>query len=394
MKVDGHVKGVNDDSPVKAARDLQLAAGTASLGILAGFVIFPAMNTKRVTIYDIAKKVGVSHSTVALAMRNHHRISDSRRKQILKVAAEMGYAPDPMLSALATYRTQMQPTKLQNAIAWINHWEQPEKLRGEHREFEGYWRGAEKAARRFGYRLDEIRWEPKFSAKRFEQILLTRGIRGVLIPPHPSPPDWGDFDWAKFSAIRFGLSVPAPDSHLVTSDQQRAIVMALKKISSYGYQRIGMVVGQLLDRNVGGNFSGGFYAAQKLYGISGVQSLFYTDESFYPGQVAKATERLRRWLVKVRPDAVLTADVMIPGLVRELGYRIPKDIALAGTGIDVPVDTGIDQHSEAVGRMAVEMLVSQINLNERGEPSDPSRILIESRWRDGNSLPVKKQPRT
>jgi hypothetical protein len=33
------------------------------------------------------------------------------------------------------------------------------------------------------------------------------------------------------------------------------------------------------------------------------------------------------------------------------------------------------------------MLVSQINLNERGEPEDPSRILIESRWRDGKSLP-------
>jgi len=254
------------------------------------FAIFPAVNTKRVTIYDIARRVGVSHSTVALAMRNHHRISEGRRKQVLKVAAEMGYAPDPMLAALATYRAQIQPAKLQNAIAWINHWEQPEKLRGAHREFDAYWRGAETTARRFGYRLDEIRWEPKFTARRFEQILLARGIRGVLIPPHPSPPAWGDFDWGKFSAIRFGLSVPAPDSHLVTSDQQRAIVMALKKISGYGYQRIGMVVGGLLDRNVGGNFSGGFYAAQKLYGVPGVHSLLYTDENLYPNRAAKAKE--------------------------------------------------------------------------------------------------------
>jgi DNA-binding LacI/PurR family transcriptional regulator len=348
------------------------------------------VNTKRVTIYDIARRVGVSHSTVALAMRNHHRISEGRRKQILKVAAEMGYVPDPMLSALATYRMQMQPTKLQSAIAWINHWEQPEKLRGAHREFDAYWRGAEKAARRFGYRLDEIRWEPEFTARRFEQILLARGIRGVLIPPHPTPPDWGDFDWGKFSAIRFGLSVPAPDSHLVTSDQQRAIVMGLKKISSYGYQRIGMAVGHLLDSNVGGNFSGGFYAAQKLYAVRGVHSLLFTKEGLYLTSPAKAKELLRRWLLKARPDAVLTADPMVPGLARELGYRIPKDIAVAGTGIDVPVDAGIDQHSEAIGRMAVEMLVSQINLNERGEPSDPSRILIESRWRDGDSLPAKK----
>jgi len=347
------------------------------------------MNTKRVTIYDIAKKTGVSHSTVALALRNHHRISEKRRKQIQRVAAEMGYAPDPLLAALAAYRTRSLPAKLQNAIAWINHWEQPEKLRGAHREFDAYWRGAEKAARRFGYRLEEIRWEPQFTARRFEQILLTRAIRGVLIPPHRSSPDWGSFDWNKFSAIRFGLSVPAPDSHLVTSDQQRAVVMALKKISSYGYQRIGMTVANMLDRNVGGNFTGGFYAAQKLHRVSGVNSLLLTDEELYRAEPAMAKERLRRWLVKTRPDAVLTTDAMVPGYIRELGYRMPKDIAVAGTGIDVPVDAGIDQHSEAIGRMAVEMLVSQINLNERGEPVDPARILIESRWRDGDSLPAK-----
>jgi DNA-binding LacI/PurR family transcriptional regulator len=170
------------------------------------------LHQKRVTIYDIAARAGVSHSTVALALKNHGRISVGRRKQIHKLAADMGYSPDPLLAVLATYRTQLHPTKLQNAIAWINHWDQPEKLRKEHREFDAYWRGAETAAGRFGYRLEEFRWEPKMTARRFEQILLTRAIRGVLIPPHFVVPDWGDFDWTKFSVIRFGLSVPQPDS--------------------------------------------------------------------------------------------------------------------------------------------------------------------------------------
>ena len=80
------------------------------------------MHQKRGTIYDIAKRVGVSHSTVALALRNHHRISEKRRKQVHRVAAEMGYAPDPLLAALASYRAQIQPAKLQNAIVWLNHW--------------------------------------------------------------------------------------------------------------------------------------------------------------------------------------------------------------------------------------------------------------------------------
>jgi LacI family transcriptional regulator len=354
-------------------------------------VSFAALHQKRVTIYDIAAKVGVSHSTVALALRNHHRISEKRRKQIARVAAEMGYVPDPLLAALASYRAQIQPAKLQNAIVWLNHWEQPERLRGAHREFDAYWRGAQTAARRFGYRLDEIRWEPEFSAKRFEQILLTRAIRGVLIPPHPVPPDWGDFDWNKFSVIRFGLSVPNPDSHLVTADQLRAVLMAVRKISELGYQRIGLAIPEDYDRRLGGNFIGGFAAAQTFFKLAVLPPLL-CDERFYADDSGQGLRLLKHWLTRHKPEAVLTTLVQLPQMIRELGYRIPRDLAVAGTGIDVPVDAGIDQHSEAIGRIAVEMLVSQINLNEHGEPADPARILIESRWRDGSSMPpVKKR---
>lgn len=354
-----------------------------------GAVSVAALHQKRVTIYDIARRAGVSHATVALALKNHSRISEPRRKQIKALAEEMGYAPDPLLAALATYRTQFQPAKLQNVIAWINHWDQPEKLRKEHREFDAYWRGAESAARRFGYRLEEFRWEEKFTARRFEQVLLTCAIRGVLIPPHPSVPDWGDFDWKKFSVIRFGLSVPQPDSHLVTADQLRAVLMAVQKISELGYRRIGLVVPEDQDRRLGGNFIGGFAAAQQFFKLAPLPPLMVAEKFFSPGS-AQGLRLLEKWLGKSRPDVVLTSVAALPEMLRKLGRRIPRDIAVAGTSIDVPVDAGIDQHSGAIGRMAVEMLVSQINLNERGEPADPARVLIESRWRNGASLPPKK----
>ena len=353
-------------------------------------VSLAALHNKRVTVYDIAEKVGVSHTTVALALRNHHRISEKRRKQIQRIARKMGYEPDPFLSTLASYRAQIQPAKVQSAIAWINHWEQPDRLRGAHREFDAYWRGAETAARRFGYRLEEIRWEPEYSARRFEQILLTRGIRGVLVPPHQVVPDWGNFDWSKFSVIRFGMSVPSPDSHLVTADQLRAVLMAVKKIKELGYQRIGLIIPEDSDRKLGGNFIGGFASAQKFFALPVLPPLL-TDERFYTEQPGTGQRLLRQWMTRHKPDALLNAVIAVPAMLRDLGYRIPQGVAVAGTSIDVPVDAGIDQHSEAIGRMAVEMLVSQINLNERGEPADPCRILIESRWRDGASLPSLKE---
>ena len=341
------------------------------------------MIVQRVTVYDIARKLGVSHSTVSLALRNHYRISVKRRDEVHKLAKEMGYSPDPLLSRLASYH--FKPVKIQSAIAWLNHWEQPDRLR-KHREFDLYWRGALAAANRYGYNLEDIHWLPKYSARRFEQILLTRGIRGILIPPHQRAPLWGDFDWSKFSIIRFGLSVPSPDSHLVTADQLRAVIMAVHKMAEYGYRRIGLVMPADGDRKLGGGFVGGFSCAGQSYHLPVVPP-FLAEEKVYVDQPKKALQLFNQWLKKNKPDSVLTFMNETPAMLRQLGYRIPEDIGVAGTSMDVPVEAGIDQHSEAIGRIAVESLVAQINLNERGEPTDPSRILVESRWRDGSSLP-------
>jgi DNA-binding LacI/PurR family transcriptional regulator len=346
------------------------------------------MPVQRVTIYDIAKRLAISHTTVSLALRNHHRIPEHRRNEIKKLAAEMGYAPDPALSRLASQR--FRPVKIKNALAWFNHWDKPENL-FKQKEFQLYWRGAKQAAKRFGYSLEEIKWSQGVSARRCEQILLARGIKGILLPPHPSVPNWADFDWNKFSVIRFGMSVPNPDSHLVTSDQLRAVVMAVKKISEYGYRRIGLVVCEDYDRLLGGSFIGGFASSQHFFRLPVLPPLL-TDRAIYLDQPAQAQTKLQHWLEKNRPDAILTAVAQVVPMLQALCCRIPEDLAVAGTSLDVPVDAGIDQHSEAIGRMAVELLVSQINLNERGEPRDPSRLLVEARWRDGKSMPPKSMP--
>lgn len=349
----------------------------------------------RITLRDVAREAGVSHVTVSRALRNDPTISDARRREIKQLAAKMGYRPDPALAALAAYRFANQSHRIQSALGWVNHWEQPEQLRG-YREFDNYWHGAIQAAENLGYHLDDLRWTQDISARRFEKILTTRNVRGVLIPPHRKPPDWGELDWRKFSVVRFGLSVREPDSHLVTSDQLRATVMAIQKISSYGYRRIGMVVGAELDRNIGGNYTGGFFAAQKLFKQDSALSLLLVDSEAAPHEEEspKTTARLKNslsvWLARNKLDALLTADPRVPGLICELGYRIPQDIAVAGTSIsDIPVDAGINQNGEMIGRIAVQTLVSQINLNERGEPVAPCRILIESSWQDGKSLPCK-----
>jgi alanine racemase len=59
----------------------------------------------RINIKDIAERAGVSKTTVSFAFNNPQRLPEARVKQILQIAAEMGYTPDPVARTLSTGKT-------------------------------------------------------------------------------------------------------------------------------------------------------------------------------------------------------------------------------------------------------------------------------------------------
>ena len=58
----------------------------------------------RVTLKDIAAKVGVTKTAVSLALRGNPGVSQAMREKIRRVVGEMGYVADPILQRLAEYR--------------------------------------------------------------------------------------------------------------------------------------------------------------------------------------------------------------------------------------------------------------------------------------------------
>lgn len=337
----------------------------------------------RISLRDIAAKLGVSHSTVSLSLRDHPRISQAVKDRVRNAAEELGYRPDPMLAALANYRRSKENHPIAAGVAWINAWSKPEDLR-KHKEFDFYWQGAFKAAEKFGFRLEEFHLGRECSPKRLHQILSTRGIRGILLPPHHEEPDWQEFPWDHYSIVRFGRSLRHPECHIVTADQIANTILAVRKIREKGYQRIGFVTLEGDFSKRGMQFELGFLGGQRMI----------RDENPIPVLILSRTDAAQRreafkdWISKFNPDAVFTPDPLVADLIKQCGMKIPDDIGLAVTSIlDAGADSGIDQHAEEIGRVGFLMLNSLINDRSRGIPSIFRQILVEGSWVDGNSLP-------
>nr|BBH95970.1 ribose operon repressor RbsR [Thermogemmatispora argillosa] len=65
-----------------------------------------AKRSREVSIADIARVAGVSHTTVSRALRDSPLISEETRKRIQQLALEMGYTPNAIAQSLQTRRTQ------------------------------------------------------------------------------------------------------------------------------------------------------------------------------------------------------------------------------------------------------------------------------------------------
>lgn len=338
---------------------------------------------------DIAREMGVAPSTISRALKNSPEVSETMKDRIRRKSEEMGYVPDPLLSALSHYRLTSKENPVQSVLAWINPWSKPEKMR-EIEEFRLYWEGAKDTARRMGFTLEEF-CTVEVPLKRLEQIFRARNIQGVLIgPAHDlsfdgTATDLIDFDWKGTAVVRFGRSESYPPTHFVTSAQASNTSTTFNKISEKGYRRIGYV-GLLLSMRI---FGSGYHMAQQHTPKERRLPPLYLKEG---SSLSEQQDRIKEWIRETKPDAIITDRDELPRMLANLGFRVPEDIALATTSIhDTPIDAGIDQDPREIGRTAIRTLVGLINEQNYGISESLTEILIKGTWVEGSMLPDKSE---
>ncbi len=176
----------------------------------------------------------------------------------------------------------------------------------------------------------------------------------------------------------------APRVHLVTSDQFYYGVLAYENIRKHGYERIGQVTTAAVGKKL--RFVVGYQFAQSQDPAS-----LRLPPLLFPGwPIEESQPKLVAWLKKTKPDAILTDQAPLRGMLSRAGYRVPEDVGLAATSVvDGYADAGIYQNSDEIGRAAVQMLISLIHHNQRGSPRVCRRVLVEGEWVDGKSLPSR-----
>ncbi len=79
------------------------------------------MSVRRVSQKNVAEVAGFHVTTVSLALKNSPRLPPETREKIQRVARELGYQPDPMLSALTIYRRKVHKPYFQGTLAWLDN---------------------------------------------------------------------------------------------------------------------------------------------------------------------------------------------------------------------------------------------------------------------------------
>jgi DNA-binding LacI/PurR family transcriptional regulator len=340
---------------------------------------------RRVTQQDIAKKAGVHRATVSMAFKSHPNIPVKTRERILKIATALGYAPDPMLSALAAYRNRQRPITYHGTLAWLINsvlgFDWRDRTLRPH--FSDYFEGATVRAKRYGFQIEIIDFSaPGMTPARIATIIAARGVSGILLCPQPRPDTNLDFPWQNFSSVTFGYSLATPRLHTVSATQYRAMRQTVRELRRLGYRRIGLALDGDHDLRTDHNYLAGYLVEEHLAGAGGgakvpILSAPYTDHG-----------AVTRWLRAHRPDAIITGNYHFLDVLRSLGRRVPEEI-----GVVCPLlpsaDTelaGVIENSVEIGSVAVDFLIGMIHRQERGVPANPQRIHVEGQWLPGKTL--------
>ncbi|HLE16378.1 MAG TPA: LacI family DNA-binding transcriptional regulator [Anaerolineales bacterium] len=322
----------------------------------------------RPTARDVAGLAGVSQSTVSriLSGDTSEFFSEKTRKRVLKVAAELGYSPNPIARALRGKHTHLIGLIIRNISDPF---------------FAELVSEISIQARELGYQmvLGHAQSEPD-QVLRMSHVLDTRHTDGVIIlgdleDDKRAIQDILDGNRALVTMCR---GQAQPGILTVNVDNHAGMQDLLEHVRDLGHSRLAFIQG-------GG--MGDFQVRRKEF----IQFLDDNEFDFDPAWLINETDdcsggycAMQQLLGQPhRPTAVIAADDLIAmgalAAALEAGVRVPEEISITGfDGIEMtrymtPALTTVRQPIDAMSRIALARLLDLIG---GGSVGDQNLILV------------------
>jgi LacI family transcriptional regulator len=338
-----------------------------------------------VRIRDIAKAAGVSPTAVSFALNGRPGVSEVVRARVRRVAKKLGYEPDAEMARLMAHVATSRRRSEHSVLALINGFDR-RRIWETNGSIRPFWDGVRARARELGYRVEEF-WsnEPGLSPQRLRQILLARGIRGLLltVPPPNNPESRFDFDFSGLAAAMSGYCFDRPAISYVVPDHFHNVLLALTEAYARGYRRPVLATPGLYHHHAH-YLEGAFHHFLATHPDVTALPVIYSDRYEFPPVVKAIDEH--------RPDVVVSTGPV--GWVDEFGKRIPHEFGWIDLG-RLPDDdhvAGIDRRLLEQAGFVVDLVVGAIHRNEFGVPDLRKELMVPGRWVDGPTLPDRTRP--
>jgi len=343
----------------------------------------------RPTTRTIAKKLGLSNATVSMALRKHPRVSVKTCERVRKAAEEMGYFRDPSISKLMTRIRSCKPVGEMTTVALLNA--NPIKELGAISPYHtSLLQGMMEQGLELGYKVEPF-WmdEASMPQRRMSQILESRGIQGMIIPPvYPFGANL-KLNWESFTVVTIGYSLLEPRFNRIVGNQRQAIFNSLQKLLKTGHKRIGAVWHASHDFRMTFIASSVFsWFHEQIPSHRRIPYLTIAEDD------PRNEEILTNWLSTHNPDAVVTHDPSLCETFASMGYNIPEDFSIITEGSE-PQNTDLTGYfvsPKKIGQRVIKMLDSQLMQIEFGIPETPVTTLVDMHWVAGATLKRRGPP--
>jgi len=322
------------------------------------------------TINDIAKKLGISASTVSRALNDHPDISSETKKKVKKVAKELNYRPNPIAQSLKSNRT----TTIGVIVPEIKH-----------DFFSSAISGIEQVAYNSGYTIILCQSNESFEREVVNtNLLMHHRVAGVIVSISQNTKQGNHFkDLIEkgIPLVFFDRTCEDVDTYKIVIDDKQSAFNAVSYLIQKGYKKIAHFAGPI-GLDICKKRMNGYIEALNQHGLIVDNELIKYGGLHEQDGYDSMSALLEKNII---PDAIFAVNdpVAIGAFqkIKEAGLRIPADVAIVGfsnnkiTSLVDPPLTTVNQPSFEMGKKAAEIL---INLIEKKNVIEEKEIVLNA----------------